>query len=104
MRNGGADFPVTNYAQIRTWWELVMCADLMICLHHQSFNPSVAPVPAQFQQNSGWDGGKGGKNCLNNIRLIVHPFIYFHLIYPWLKLFPIPQLVSGFRKLLALDE
>jgi hypothetical protein len=98
---GWADFRVTNYPQIQKWWELVMSAYLMICLHQQSFNPSVAAVPDQFPENSRWDHGIGWKNCLNNIRLIVHPFIYFNLIYPWLKVFPIPQIVSGFRKLIA---
>jgi hypothetical protein len=46
-----------------------------------------------------WDKGKGWKNILNNLRLIIQPFILFNLIRPWLTVFPIPQLSLGFAKL-----
>ncbi|MEJ6485996.1 hypothetical protein N0Y54_32820, partial [Nostoc punctiforme UO1] len=46
-----------------------------------------------------WDDGKGWKNILNNLRLIIQPFTLFNLIFPWLTVFPIPQLSLGFSKL-----
>lgn len=46
-----------------------------------------------------WDHGKGWKNILNNLRLIIQPFVLFNIIYTWLTVFPIPQLSSGFSRL-----
>lgn len=99
---GWADFRMTNYVQIQKWWELVMSAYLMICLHNDAFNPSVTSVSEQFQQHELWDKGKGWKNWLNNIQLILQPFISYNLILRWLKVFPIPQLSLGFPRLIAL--
>ncbi|BAZ70894.1 transposase (plasmid) [Fischerella sp. NIES-4106] len=49
-----------------------------------------------------WDENHGWKNILNNLRLIVQPFILFNLIKPWLKVFSIPQLFTGFSYLISL--
>lgn len=98
---GWADFRLTNYADIQKWWELVMCAYLLVCLHHDIFNPSVAPIPNCYQQHDLWDSKKGWKNQLNNLQLILQPFICFNLILRWLKVFPIPQLSLGFPRLIA---
>ena len=69
-----------------------MSAYLMICLHSKSFNSAVAPISETFQEHELWDSGKGWKSLLNNIQLILQPYIYFNLILKWLKIFPIPQL------------
>ena len=98
---GWADFRLTNYADIQKWWELVICAYLMVCLHNVSFNPSVVPVADSYQQHSLWDSGKGWKHSLNNLQLILQPFISFNLILRWLKVFPIPQLSLGFPRLIT---
>lgn len=98
---GWSDFRLTNYADIQKWWELVMCAYLMICLHHEPFNPSVAPIPDSYQEHSLWDSRKEWKNLLNNLQLILQPFICFNLILRWLKVFQIPQLSLGFPRLIA---
>jgi hypothetical protein len=45
---------------------------------------------------------KPPKNFLNNLRLILQPFVSFNLIGRWLKVFPIPQLSLGFPRLIAL--
>ena len=45
---------------------------------------------------------KRGKNLLNNLRLVVQPFVLFNLIRPWLEVFPIPALSVGFSRLIAL--
>jgi SRSO17 transposase len=74
---GWADFRLTNYADIQKWWELVMCAYLMVCLHNVAFNPSVVPVPNSYQQHPLWDSGLGWKNALNNLQLILPLFCHF---------------------------
>ncbi len=96
-----------------------MTAYLMVCLHHESFNPAVAPIPKSYQEHELWDTGNQWKNLLNNLQLILEPptlsdlksernagvhsapFICFNLTLRWLKVFPIPQLSLGFPRLLA---
>ncbi len=107
---GWADFRVTAYAQIHKWWEVVLSAYLMVSLHSKSLLPtsrspdytSATSVASQFSTHAWWDEGKGWKNLLNNLRLVIQPFIYFNLIQPWLKVFPIPSLSLGFSQLIAL--
>lgn len=97
---GWSDFRFTDYAEIEKWWELVMSAYLLVCFHNESFNPSVVPVSEPFSEHSLWDEGKGWKNGLNNLQLMLQPFICFNLIIRWLKVFPIPQLSLGFPRLI----
>ena len=78
-----------------------MCAYLMICLHNLNFNPSVVSFPDSYQNHPLWDSGKGWKHGLNNLQLILQPFISFNLILRWLKVFPIPQLSLGFPRLIT---
>ncbi len=61
---GWADFRVTNYAQIKKWWEIVMSAYLMVSLHSapnsgsgspERLNQSLSPVPEKFQRHELWD-------------------------------------------------
>ena len=99
---GWADFRVTDYAQIEKWWQLVMSAYLMVSLHCESFNQSLLPVPNKLQSHPSFDQNKGGKNLLNNLRLILQPFVCFNLLKPWLKVFPIPQLSLGFPRLISI--
>ncbi len=99
---GWADFRVTNYAVIEKWWEIVMSAYLMVSLHSDRLNSSLSSVPEKFKQHELWDNGRGWKNLLNNLYLIVQPFIYFNLIKRWLKVFPIPQLSLGFPRLISI--
>ena len=99
---GWADFRVTNYAQIQKWWELVMSAYLLVCLHSKTFNPLVIPTPEIYQKHDWFDFGKGGKSHLNNIQLILTPCICFNAINKWLKVFPINHLSLGFAKLISL--
>ena len=98
---GWADFRLTNYLDIQTWWELGMCAYLMICLHNTTFNPSVSPVRDLYQQHSLWDSGSCWKNTLNNLQLILQPFLSFNLIIRWLQVFSVPQLSFGFPRLIT---
>lgn len=92
---------VTHYPQIQKWWELVLSAYLMVCLHNETFNPSVNSVPYSFPEHEEWNQRTGWKNWLNNLQLILQPFISFNFISRWLKVFPIPQLSLGFPRLIA---
>lgn len=49
-----------------------------------------------FSRHKWWDKGKGWKKVLNNLRLIIQPFVYGCLLSPWLEVFPIPFLKEGF--------
>ena len=99
---GWADFRVTNYAQIEKWWELVMSAYLMVSLHSDSLNKSLLTIPHKFQSHESWDESKGWNFLLNNLRLILQPFVFLNLIKPWLKVFPIPQLSLGLTRLMSI--
>lgn len=101
---------VTDYAQIQKWWEIVMSAYLMVSLHTSAFNPSQASqgnnrassVTAKFSYHRGWNEQMGWKHLLNNLRLVIQPWVLFNLLQPWLKVFPIPQFSMGFARLIAL--
>jgi len=107
---GWADFRITDYSQIQKWWEIVMSAYLMVSLHapvlhnnsEQGGNKPKDPVVARFPEHDFWDEGSGWKNLLNNLRLVIQPFIFFNLLKPWLRVFPISHLSSGFFRLMAL--
>ena len=105
---GWADFRVTNYAQIEKWWELVMSAYLMVSLHTKALHPMLnssdednGSVTSEFSIHQRWNQGSGWKNTLNNLRLILQPFVMFNVLQPWLKVFPIPHLALGFFRLMA---
>ena len=107
---GIADFRMSDYSQIQKWWEVVMSAYLMVSLHANPLNPaptsnslsSIDPIVKRFNSHPRWDKGNGWKNILNNLRLVIQPFIFFNLIKPWLKVFSIPRLSLGFSQLIAL--
>jgi SRSO17 transposase len=109
---GWADFRVTGYAEIERWWELVCSAYLLVSLQADVFHGT--PEPAQEKRRRSvaakapsvpghrwWDRGKGWKNVLNNLRLLLQPYISCCLISPWLEVFPIPWLREGFAQLIT---
>jgi SRSO17 transposase len=107
---GWADFRLTSYPDIEKWWEVVMSAFLLVSLYALSssfadqFNgPSTSEnaVPS-FTEHVWWDLEKGWKSLLNNLRLVMQPFIFFNLLKPWLQVFPIPRLSLGFPELIAI--
>ena len=67
-----------------------MSAYLIVSLHAQvlsntpdkGVNQPTDPVVAKFKEHDWWDFGKGWKNLLNNLRLVIQPFIFFNLIKP----------------------
>ena len=106
---GWADYRVTDYAEIERWWEIVFSAYLLVSFHCPAFHLSeqealpeqaseVTPVE-HFPEHPWWDSGHGWKNALNNLRLILQPYIFFCLLLPWLLVFDIPCLRTGFAEL-----
>lgn len=87
---GWADFRVTDYTQIQKWWEVVMSAYLLVSLHSASLYPQsefqgenqASVVVRKFSLHPWWDEGTGWKNLLNNLRLVLQPFVLFNLIRP----------------------
>ena len=104
---GWADYRLTDYSEIEKWWEVVCSAYLMISLQSIPFKEldkkvrrNQKELEAKFSQHQWWDEGQSSKNVLNNLRLIIQPYIFFCLINPWLKVFEIPILKQGFLALI----
>jgi hypothetical protein len=100
---------VTDSTSIERWWELVFCASSLVSFQcpalqssQEASEPPAAhePTPVdRFPKHPWWDSGQGWKNTLNNLRLILQPYVYSCLLLPWLLLFDIPVLRTGFAEL-----
>jgi SRSO17 transposase len=107
---GWADFRLTSYPQIEKWWEIVFSAYLMVSLYGEQFekievsscHSTAVNIINKFRKHYRWHDHNDWKTLLNNLRLIIQPFICFNLILAWLNVFPIPQLSLGFPRLIAL--
>lgn len=108
---GWADFRVTDYASIERWWEVVLSAYLLITWHANHFQhqartqttqpPTNSTSTTPFKHHARWELGTNCQSALNNLRLLIQPFIFWCLLKPWLQVFPIPGLKRGFFKLIA---
>lgn len=107
---GWADFRLTHYEQIARWWEVISSAYLMVSLQfdgldfqsNQADNQQHSVLLEKLAEHPWWNQTKGWKHRLNNLQLIIQPYIYFCLIKPWLDVFKIPQLRSGFSRLITI--
>ena len=54
---------------------------------------------AQFQQHCWWDKAQTWKSALNNLRLIIQPYIFACLLAPWLEVFQLRYLSRELWKL-----
>lgn len=97
---GWADFRVTDYKQIERWWEIVMSAFTMVNLFADAFNQACPLSHQAFTRHRWWDNQRGWKNLLNNLRLIVEPWVSFNRLKRWLEVFDIPSLAQGFTQLI----
>jgi SRSO17 transposase len=88
---GWADYRLTDYAEIERWWEVVSSAYTLVSVQSQVLREkparakakqgvrtrvSEAGVAERFPEHKWWDEGKGWKNVLNNLRLIIQPYIF----------------------------
>jgi len=107
---GWADFRVTQYSQIERWWEIVCSTYTIITLMSLSLfedsehktHPFQKDVIQSFHREFGEESSSGWKSTLNKVRVLLLPFICFNLLDFWLRLFPNPELSSGFSELIAL--
>jgi SRSO17 transposase len=115
---GWADYRLTDYASIERWWELVMSAYTLVSLQtlaDQAADQAVdaerrateaAPdIPAPVSEHPARDTGVGWKHNLNNLRLLLQPYVCACLLLPWLPLLPHPHAQSvqaGFAALASL--
>lgn len=97
---GWADFRVTNYKQIERWWEIIMSAFTMVSLFADAFNRECPLSHQVFTQHVWWDNQRGWKNLLNNLRLVIEPWISFNRLQRWLAVFEVPYLVQGLTQLI----
>ncbi|MEB3294989.1 MAG: IS701 family transposase [Synechococcales bacterium] len=97
---GWADFRVTDYKQIERWWEIVMSAFTMVSLFSDTFNREGPLSHSTFAQHPWWDHQRGWKNLLNNLRLVIEPWIALNRLKRWLEVFETPSLVQGFVRLI----
>ena len=105
---GWADYRVTHYAQIERWWEIVSSAYLLVSLQFWGLgddrpavlNQGQLNLLTRFRQHRYWNEPQGWKRRLNNVQLLIQPFICFGLIKPWLAVFEISSLRRGFVSLI----
>jgi SRSO17 transposase len=113
---GWADYRLTDYARIERWWEIIFSTYLLVSIQAQNFQswaedetpsaPSGLTFPPQllthFPQHPWWEEGGTWKSALNNIRLVIQPYLFYNLLGPWLEIFQIPGFRRSFLKLLNL--
>lgn len=111
---GWTDYRLTKFEQIEKWWEIIfstywMISSLSEVLSRLNESPtySVGNTPSQdivtdFSRHQQWSKLGGWKTSLNNLRLIIQPFILLWLIFPWLDIFPNRYLLLGFHRIIAL--
>ena len=108
---GWADFRLTDGASIERWWELVLCAYLFVSLQAPVFasagTDAAPPLPVESTpspatlQHPAWTEDASWKHRLDNLRLLLQPFICACLLLPWLRLYPLPHLAAGLADLCA---
>jgi len=116
---GWADFRLTDYHSIEPWWERVFSTYLLVSLHASQFklstvhsddsinsakkhSPTSTETTEEISQHIWWESGTNWKSALNNLRLIIQPYIFWCLIAPWCQLFQISGLKRGFSKLIEI--
>lgn len=108
---GWADYRLTDAHSIERWWELVMCAYLLVSLQAPALaapaqaapDPALSTgSPAETSQHPAWTEDTSWKHRLTNLRLLLQPFLCACLLLPWLRLHPLPHLSAGLADLCAL--
>ena len=102
---GWADYRLTDYPSIERWWELVFSAYLMVSLQTPVLQTPSAPVrpldTSVVAQHPNWLSSSGWKHTLNNLRLLIQPFVALWILLPWLSVFAFPALASNLHCLIT---
>jgi hypothetical protein len=67
----------------------------------KSSSGSTSPLE-EFSEHPWWELGTNWKSALNNLRLVIHPDLFWGLIEPWLRVFPIPGIKRCCFKLIGI--
>jgi len=107
---GWADFRLTDYDSIERWWEMIFSTYLLVtlqadyfqsCLEQPESSKGTSGIVLEcFWQHRWWAAGTTWRSALNNLRLIIGPYIFYCLLAPWLEVFSIPGLKRGFFRLM----
>jgi hypothetical protein len=112
---------VTDAASLERWWDLGMSAYTLVSLQSADFaalghltppaaiaaaEPAAAePSPAALlEAHPAWDTGTGWKHQLNNLRLLLPPYVCTCLLLPWLHLLSPPHVQAVQTGLAALGS
>src|SRR5262249_19631054 len=91
---GWADYRLTDYVSIERWWEIVCCVYLLVSLHTPAFLTPTSPLPpletSIVSQHPRRVATSGWKHTLNNLRLLIQPFVALSFLLPWLTVFALP--------------
>jgi SRSO17 transposase len=102
---GWADYRLTDYPAIERWWELVFSAYLMVSLQTPVLQTPVSPVrpvdTTLVAKHPDWLSSSGWKHTLNNLRLLIQPFVALWVLLPWLSVFALPALATNLHRLIA---
>jgi SRSO17 transposase len=100
---GWADYRLTDYPSIERWWEIVCSAYGLVSFHTPLFGSASAIATRQspVTQHPWWVADSGWKHTLNNLRLLIQPFVCLCFLLPWLTVFRIPHLADSLRHLMA---
>ena len=70
--------------------------------NNEQILPPSSREPADFSKHKWWNFKFGWKSTLNNLRLIIQPYIFWNLIKPWLVVFVNTNFKLGFQKLIKI--
>jgi SRSO17 transposase len=96
---GWTDFRLTDYASIERWWEMVFSAYLLVSLHAKQFENGAETI-LPFHEHPLWEAGITWKSALNNLRLLLQPYLCWEALEFWLQVFPIAGIKRGLFKLM----
>jgi SRSO17 transposase len=102
---GWAHYRLTDYPAIQRWWELVFSAYLMVSLQTPLLQSPTSALKAVdtsvVAHHPHWLSSSGWKHTLNNLRLLIQPFVALWLLLPWLSVFALPVLAINVQRLIA---
>ncbi len=94
---------------LERWWEVVSSAYLMVSLqfnqlkhsNNQDADRQQLELLDKFSTHPWWSEGNGWKHKLNNLQLMIQPYIYYCLIKQELKVVENWHLRVGFSWLIS---
>lgn len=109
---GWKDYRLTEYEHIERWWELILCAYVLVCQGFQRIQESktCTDLPVEetkeepkysnnSQSKQAKDKHDSWKSVLNDLRMRCTPYICLCLLMPWLNFFEYLVLQSCLVKL-----